>query len=95
MDYCDLTTPRARGPANFRKVDLWAASTGVPPELRAIRLLQKLSGTAFDKLEHVDPESLRYHDGIARFKVPVENAYEPVEDYRVGKVMDEILDDFT
>ena len=67
----------------------------MPPELRAIGLLQKLFGTASDKLEHVDPESLRYHDGIARFKVLVENAYEPVEDYRVGKVMDELLDDFS
>ena len=56
----------------FRKIDLWAASTGVPPELRAFRLLQKLSGQVFDKRE---------------------KAYGPVEDYRVGKVMDEVLDD--
>ena len=28
------------------------------------------------------------------FKECVVNAYEPIEDYRVGKIMDEFLDDF-
>ena len=37
----------------FRKIDLWAASTGVDKEDQAVRLLQKLSGEAFEKLENV------------------------------------------
>ena len=78
-----------------RLIFVWAASTGVPPELRAICLLQKLTGQAFDKLEHVSPDEIRDTDGIARYKEFNENASEPVEDYRVGKVTDEFLDDFS
>ena len=58
----------------FRKIDLWAASTGAPPELRATRSLQKLTGQAFDKLEHVDPDTLKGKDGIAKYKIPIEDA---------------------
>ena len=54
-------------------------------------MLQKLTGDAFEKLEHVDPESLRYDDGIERFKKAVVDVYEPIEDYRVGKIMDEFI----
>ena len=57
----------------FREIDLWSASTGVPPGLRAIRLLQKLTGQAFDKLEHVSPDEIRNPNGIARYKELIEN----------------------
>ena len=33
----------------FRKIDLWAATTGVEPAERGCRLLQKLTGEAFEK----------------------------------------------
>ena len=78
----------------FRKVDLWCSTTGVPPAKRALRLLQKLSGEACEKLEHIEVVDLQVEDGVERFKQHVINAYEPIEDYRVGKLMDEFLDEF-
>ena len=78
----------------FRKIDLWCATTGCLKTKRAIKLLQALTGEAFEKLEHVDPESLRSEDGVERFKKYIVDVYEPIEDYRVGKVMDDFLEDF-
>ena len=78
----------------FRKIDLWTATTGVVPEEQAVRLLQKLSGEAFEKLENVKVEDVKCTDGVEKFKEYIINAYEPIEDYRVGKIMDEFLDDF-
>ena len=61
------------------------------PEKQALKLLQKLNGDAFEKLEHIDPESLRRTDGIEVLKKAIVDVYEPIEDYRVGKVMDDFL----
>ena len=52
----------------FRRIDLWAATTGVPPNQRGCRLLQKLKGEAFEKLENIEPTTLLVEDSIARFK---------------------------
>ncbi len=50
------------------------------PELRALRLLRKLSGEAFEKMEAIEESHLRHEDGIARFKEAIEEAYEPSDD---------------
>ena len=78
----------------FRRIDLWAATTGVDPEDRGCRLLQKLKGEAFEKLENVDPMTLKVQESIERFKEHIVEVYEPIEDYRIGKIMDTFLDDF-
>ena len=78
----------------FRKIDLWESTTGVKPEDRALRLVQKLSGDAFDKTENIKVETLQCSAGVEKFKAIIEEAYEPIEDYRVGKVMDEFIDTF-
>ena len=78
----------------FRKIDLWESTTGVKPEDRALRLVQKLSGDAFDKTENIKVETLQCSDGVEKFKAVIEEAYESIEDYRVGKVMDEFVDVF-
>ena len=78
----------------FRKIDLWCETTGVPVEERAIRLLGKLTGEAFEKLDNVEPADLRRTDCIEYFKKLIDDAYEPIEDFRTGRVMDEFLDDF-
>ena len=64
------------------------------PRKRGVRLLAKLSGEAFEKLENVDPDSLLAEDSVVRFKKLIEDAYEPVEDLRVGKIMDYFLEEF-
>ena len=46
----------------FRRIDLWAATTGVDPEDRGCRLFQKLEGEAFEKLENVDPLNFKSID---------------------------------
>jgi len=78
----------------FRRIDLWALTTGVPPKDRGCRLLQKLSGEAFEKLENIDGSTLKTEDSIERFKKCIVEVYEPIEDYRIGKIMDEFLDNF-
>ena len=79
----------------FRKIDLWRSTTGVDLINQAPRLLQKLEGDAFDKLENIEPLTLRVPNGVEIFKKAIEDAYELIEDYRVGKIMDEFLDDFS
>ena len=79
----------------FRKIDLWESTTGVPKFQRALRLLQKLTGDAFDKTEHLDTKKLMVDDGVEMFKNYIIELYEPIEDYRVGKIMDAFLDDFS
>jgi len=79
----------------FRKIDLWTATTGVDKDKQALRLLQKLTGEAFDKMENLDVDTLRCQSGVEVFKKAIVDAYEPIEDYRVGKIMDEFLDEFS
>ena len=57
-------------------------------------MLQKLKGEAFDKLEHVTTGELMVENCVDVFKEKIVDAYEPVEDYRVGKIMDHFLYDF-
>ncbi len=78
----------------FRRIDLWAATTGVEPEDGGCRLSQKLKGEAFEKLENVDPTALKVWNSIEKFKEHIVEVYEPIEDYRIGKIMDDFLDDF-
>ncbi|MDP7646543.1 MAG: hypothetical protein QGH82_00470, partial [Candidatus Woesearchaeota archaeon] len=78
----------------FRRIDLWAATTGVPPKQRGCRLLQKLKGEAFEKLENVMPQTLIVEGSVEKFKECVIEVYEPIEDYRIGKIMDTFLDEF-
>ena len=73
---------------------MWAATTGVDPEDRGCRLLQKLKGEAFEKPENVDPMNLKSMDSIEKFKAHIVEVYEPIEDYRIGEIMDTFLDDF-
>ena len=67
------------------------ATTGVRKEEQAIRLLQRLTGEAFQKLENMDAETLRHPRGVETFKQAIEDVYEPIEDYRIGKIMDDFL----
>ena len=79
----------------FRKIEIWEETTGVPVQERGVRLLGKLSGEAFEKLENIKTKDLRRDDSVEYFKTCITNAYEPVEDYRVGKIMDHFLDEFS
>ena len=46
-------------------------------------------------MENVEAADLKRPDAVAFFKLCIENAYEPIEDYRVGKTMDHFLEDFS
>ena len=79
----------------FRKIDIWLVGTRMEPELRGVKLLEKLTGDAFDKLELVDPKTLYRRDGVEQFKKLVWDKYEPMERHRVGRVMDKFLEEFS
>ena len=78
----------------LRQVDLWEAETRVAPERRGVRLLARLKGDAFDKLEMVKPMDLRGDDSVANFVRLIKERYEPVEYWRAGKIMDGFMHHF-
>lgn len=78
----------------FRKIDLWVATTGVDEDKQGLRLLQKLTGEAFEKMENMDVGEPKCWNGVEKFKQAIVNAWEPIEDYRVGKIMDDFIDEF-
>ena len=51
----------------FRRIDLWADTTGVEKSHQVTRLPQKLSGEAFDKIEHIDTRMFRGFDVIEKY----------------------------
>ena len=63
----------------FRKIDIWLEVTRVDPWRRGVKLLQALKGDAFEKLELVDPKSLKGIDGVEKFKQMIWDKYEPLE----------------
>ena len=65
------------------------------PERRGVKLLEKLTGDAFDKLELVDPRTLKTWDGVDKFRQLLWGKYEPMERHRVGRVMDKFLEEFS
>ena len=75
----------------YDDIDLWAAQTSLPERYRALRLMQCLRGGAKVKMKHIKPDVLKKKDGIAIFKKKLDYMYEPIEEFRVGKVMDEFL----
>jgi hypothetical protein len=75
----------------IRKVNLWCAYTRTPENRRGIRLLAGLDGDAFDKMELVMPEELVRSDGVSYFLSLLRAKYEPLENKRIGKVMDDFL----
>merc|ERR1712023_141091 len=79
----------------FRKVEIWESTTEVPVEHRALYLLGKLTGDAFEKMESISPSTLKVPEGVELLKGLLIDAYEPIEDYRIGKIMDSFLDDFS
>ena len=79
----------------FRKIDLWVAQTRVGALRQGPKLLMKLEGTAFTKLATIKPQDLKVEDGVQKFKDIIRAKFEPVETYRVGKVMDAFLYSFS
>ena len=51
----------------LRHIALWEAETRVPPERRGLRLLARLKGDAFDKLEMVKPDDVKGGDSVETF----------------------------
>ena len=45
-------------------------------------------------MEHLVTRLFKGFDAIEKYKKAIGDVYEPIEDYRVGKVIDECLDDF-
>ena len=70
----------------YKCIDMWVSATGLPPRYRAFRLLQNPRGNAWAKMEHVEPMSLRKHNGIQIFKdLLKKKAYEPIEEFRINE----------
>ena len=63
-------------------------------EDQAVRLMQKLTGEAATKMADVKVKDVQIPGGVEKFMDLVNKAYESIEDYRVGKVMDDFLDQF-
>ena len=79
----------------FRKIDIWESVTRMNINRRGPKLLGGLTGDAFDKLENVTPQSLAVPNGVELFKEHIIRCYEPIEDYRIGHIMDQFIDEFS
>ena len=75
-----------------RKVRLYEASSQTPASRRGCKLLQKLTGDACDKTDHLDPNTLVHEDGVARLLSYLEAKYEPKEAVKVGSAIDEFIE---
>ena len=56
--------------------------------------MQKLRGEAADKLSNIKPEDLLIPESVQMIKTAIEKAYHPIEDCKVGAIMDEFLHNF-
>ena len=65
------------------------------PERRGPKLLGNLQGEAFEKMEYLDPLKLKVANGVELFKKDMQRRSEPLENHRVGKIMDSFLFDFS
>ena len=75
----------------LRHVSIWEAETKVPKEKRGLRLLAKLKGQAFDKLEMIEPEEVTGPWSMETYLQLIKDRFEPMEHRRVGKVMDDFM----
>ena len=74
-----------------RKVEIYEMKTKTPPEERAIKLLERLTEDAFDATETLDIQSLKTPDGVQKLLAFLRNVMEPIENQRVGRLVDEFL----
>ncbi len=65
------------------------------PDRRGIKLLGRLKGDAFDKMQLTDPYSLKRPDGVQIITDLIAARYEPEEAHRVGQVMDKFMYQFS
>ena len=78
----------------LRQIDIWVEGTKMEPERRGVKLLGKLKGDAFDKMELIEPKSLKVFNGVEVFKELIRSKYEPNEHHRVGRIMDKFMYEF-
>jgi len=75
----------------FRSIDIWLAGTRMAPERRGVKLLGKLTGDAFEKMELVNPLDLKFDGGVDKFRELILAKYDPINSQRVGRIMDDFV----
>ena len=77
-----------------RRVKLFEASTGIDPEYRAQKLMERLSGDAWLATETIDIASLKAADGVERLIQHLYQELEPLEFLRVFQTLEEFYKNF-
>lgn len=78
----------------LRQIAIWLAATRVDPLRRGVKFLAQLEGDAFEKMSLVEPLSLKCRDGVDKLIALILQSYEPLENCRVGRIMDQFMYDF-
>ena len=97
----DVEAPSWDGKATLfkeyrRRVHLYTRTTQAAPWQQGPRLLEKLSGEAWDHCETLgDPETLEHAGGVQELLAHLERRFEVVETRRVGRTLDEFMYSFT
>lgn len=74
-----------------RKVGIFQRNTRLPKTKRAGKLLEQLTGKAFDFTETLDLDLLEHRDGVERLLAFLKSKYRPVQILHIGKTCDELL----
>ena len=80
---------------SLAKILIWESTTKTSEVRRGPKLLGKLEGTAFEKMEYLNPFTLKVKNGVELFKRHIQKRSELLENRRVGKIMDSFLFDFS
>eukprot|EP00971_Amphidinium_carterae_P327486 6458882-Amphidinium_carterae.1 len=75
-----------------RKVSIYEANSRVAKARRGGKLLERLSGDAFRKVETLDPSELRCDEGVQMLLAFLRDKYEPLRPLKVGSLMSEFVD---
>ena len=78
----------------LRRTSLWQRNTALPVARQGNRLLQALSGGAWEHCEVLRPVDLEEDDGVSRVISHLALRFEAVETQRVGQILDEFFSRF-
>ena len=72
-----------------KRVRIFQTSTGIDPEYQGGKLLERLSGAAWDCIETLDVGTLKHPDGVERLLTHLWNELEPLEYLRTFTTLNE------
>ena len=77
------------------KIEIYESKTKTPKEERGVKILERLTGEAFDATETLEIKELQHEEGVKTLFDFLRNSLEPPERQRVGKIADDFLSELS